>query len=97
MIKKRDPKEFIEGADQHFAAPSTVIVPQVQVDISKKQHGKKYTFYLEPEVSDTIDKLILTHRKKRISRSDIIRVGIHYLEKLNQDDFEKATEYMDNK
>lgn len=77
MIKKRDPKQFIESADKEFV--SLITSPGLS-----KIPGKHYTFYLDQAISERIDKLTLIPRTQRISRSDIIRAGIELLENLSE-------------
>ncbi len=76
---------------------------QQEKDLSKIQIGtsfkskntsnanfKRYTFSLTTEISDNIDSLTLRSKTQRISRSDIIKIGIISLNELNDKEFEKT-------
>ncbi|TXL05171.1 hypothetical protein BMR07_10595 [Methylococcaceae bacterium CS1] len=44
---------------------------------------KRYTFSLTTEISENIDRLTLRSKTRRISRSDIIKLGLYSLNSLN--------------
>ena len=50
---------------------------------------KRYTFSLTTEISENIDSLTLRSKTRRISRSDIIKLGLISLNNLNDNDFNK--------
>ncbi len=73
---------------------------QQEKDLSKIQIGtsfksknisnakfKRYTFSLTAEVSENIDILTLRSKTRRISRSDIIKLGLNSLNKLSEKEF----------
>ncbi|GFO76618.1 hypothetical protein BPLS_P4517 [Bathymodiolus platifrons methanotrophic gill symbiont] len=50
---------------------------------------KRYTFSLTTEISENIDRLTLRSKTRRISRSDIIKLGLYSLNSLNDKDFDR--------
>jgi hypothetical protein len=76
---------------------------QQENDLSKIQIGasfksknisnakfKRYTFSLTEEISEDIDSLTLRSKTRRISRSDIIKLGLNSLNKLSDKEFNET-------
>jgi hypothetical protein len=56
---------------------------------SSNANFKRYTFSLTKEISENIDSLTLRSKTRRVSRSDIIKIGILSLNRLNNKEIDK--------
>ncbi len=70
---------FIGGAKERIDALSSNTPP---VKETRKKVFERYTFSLNPSVSDAIDNLSLQPREFKVNRSEVVRVAIEHLSSL---------------
>ncbi len=79
---EKDADEFIKGANERTA--------QISAKKNKKEKTfVRYTFSLNPEVSEAIDSLVLIPRDFRVNRSEVIKAAINMLSSLSEEEIIK--------
>jgi hypothetical protein len=72
-------ESFIAGAEAR-ANPERATAGRTRV-----KNRQSYLFSLSTDVSEQVDQLSLLHRRRRVSRSDVIRVAVQALAELPEE------------
>jgi hypothetical protein len=79
---------FINGADERAN----------QHAVKSERKIKSYLFGLTQEANEAVEAMALRSRSNRLSRSDVIRLGVLALSSMQDSDFDKLVEiYFDGK
>ena len=73
-------ESFIAGAEARANPEQGATVGRARV-----KNRQSYLFSLSTDVSEQVDQLSLLHRRRRVSRSDVIRVAVQALAELPED------------